>query len=83
MQLRIATSAPCNFSLINYILSKWQVNHMAPEIEMGAQLETRPNITWALDKTEGSQNVFGGDIWQPKKQIGIFQNANNSGEASG
>lgn len=56
---------------------------MAPEIEMGAQLETRPNITWALDKTEGSQNVFGGDIWQLKRQIGIFQNANNSGEASG
>lgn len=73
MQLRIATSVPCDFSPISYILSTWQVNHVVPEREMGAQLEKKTHHKTSLDKTKCSQNVLGGDFWQLKKQLGIFQ----------
>lgn len=70
--MRTAASVPCDFSPVSYMLSKRHLNHVVPEIEKGAQLETRPAITQAFDKTQCSQNILG-DLWQLKKQLGIFQ----------
>lgn len=69
LQLRIAASVPCDlFFPVNCSLSKWQVNHVVPEIETGTHLETRATMTHTFDETQRSHNILG-DLWQ----LGIFQ----------
>lgn len=83
LQLRIAASVPCDLLFpVNCILSKWQVNHVIPEIERGTQLETRATMTHAFDETQRSRNIFG-DLWQLNRQLGIFQKSEEQWEASG